>query len=409
MFNVEKGCKRAFLILRKIIKIKDFYYFKGLKRNDLIIYDDIFPHPISGFRFEELTILLTEFDKSKIIISSKSYSLLKTSVADNKKHVKSLVSTNKDFKRKLVFRNGFININAKLFYCIFINNIYENLDWLEKHKIPFVFTLYPGGGFRMNDERSNFKLKRVLSSRMFRKVIVTQTITSNYLLKNDFCNEDQIEFIFGCVVPQNSLIKNSTTKKYYSQGKSTLDICFCAAKYMPKGTDKGYDVFIELAHALSQKYDFVHFHVIGGFDQNDIDVSKIKEKITFYGYQNFDELGRTFQKIDVIISPNKAFVLDNGSFDGFPLGTVVEAALNGVLVLLSDELQQNTTFVNNEQLIIIKSESNSIEKVMIDLIDNPKRIIEIANNGKHKFQEVYSNKVQMKPRIELLKQYMNKS
>jgi glycosyltransferase involved in cell wall biosynthesis len=407
MFNVVKGCKRAFLIFRKIIKLNDFYYFKGVKKNDLIIYDDIFPHPISGFRYEELTVLLTEFDKSKIIVSSKSYSLLKTSIHDTKKHVETLVSANKDFKRKLVFRKGIININAKLFYCIFINNIYENLHWLEKYGIPFVFTLYPGGGFQMKDELSNFKLKRVLSSKLFRKVIVTQTITKDYLLKNNFCNEDKIEFIFGCVVPQNSLIKNSTTKKYYSQGKNTLDICFCAAKYMPKGIDKGYDVFIELAHALTKKYDFVQFHVIGGFDQNDIDVSEINENITFYGYQNFDELGKTFQKIDIIISPNKAFVLDSGSFDGFPLGTVVEAALNGVMVLLSDELQQNTTFVNNEQLVIIKSDSKSIEKVIIDLIQNPNRIIEIANNGKIKFQEVYSNKIQMKPRIELLKHYMN--
>ncbi|MDI1318520.1 glycosyltransferase [Flavobacterium sp.] len=407
MFNVEKGCKRAFFILQKIIKRKDYYYFKGLKKNDLIIYDDIFPHPVSGFRLEELTVLLTEFEKSKIIISSKSYSVLKSSISDNKKHIETFVHSNKDFKRKLLFRKGLININAKLFYCIFINNIYENLYWLEKYNIPFVFTLYPGGGFQMNDELTNSKLKRVLSSTLFRKVIVTQSITRDYLLKNDFCNQDKIEFIFGCVVPQNSLIKNLASKKYYSQGKSTLDICFCAAKYMPKGIDKGYDVFIEVAHALSKKCDFVQFHVIGDFDQNDIDVSEIKENITFYGYQNFDELGRTFQKIDIIISPNKPFALDVGSFDGFPLGTVVEAALNGVMVLLSDELHQNTTFVNNDQLVIIKSDSKSIENVMLTLIENPNKIIEIAINGRIKFQEVYSNKVQMKPRIELLKQYIN--
>lgn len=297
---------------------------------------------------------------------------------------------------------GFVNLNAKLFYCIFINNIYEFINPLEKFKLPFVFTLYPGGGFQMNDDQSDLKLKRILSSPMFKKVIVTQHVTKDYLITNQFCAEDKITLIFGGVVPQNSLIKDDSGRKNYLVNKATLDICFCAGKYMPKGLDKGYDVFIALAHLLAKKYDFIKFHVIGGFDAEDIDVSEIKDKIEFYGYQKFENLESIFKGIDIIISPNKPFVLNKGSFDGFPLGTVVEAALNGVLAIVTDELNQNTNFINNKELIITESDSLSLEKVLTNLIDTPSRIIEIAHNGKLKFQQVYSNTIQMQPRIELL-------
>jgi glycosyltransferase involved in cell wall biosynthesis len=178
---------------------------------------------------------------------------------------------------------------------------------------------------------------------------------------------------------------------------------------MPQGIDKGYDVFIEVAHLLAKKYDFVKFHVIGGFDANDIDVSVISDKIVFYGYQKFENLESIFKSIDIIISPNKSFVLNEGSFDGFPLGTVVEAALNGVLAIISDDLNQNATFINNEELIIIKSDAVAIEKELINLIENPARIIEIAHRGQLKFQEVYSNTIQMKPRIDLLNEIIKAS
>ena len=55
-------------ILRKLKKIfkQDFFIpFKGLKKYDLIIYDNIYPHPVSGFRLEEFTVLLKEFKSSK--------------------------------------------------------------------------------------------------------------------------------------------------------------------------------------------------------------------------------------------------------------------------------------------------------------------------------------------------------
>lgn len=382
------------------------YFYKGLKKYDLIIFDTIFPHPVSGFRLEEFKMLLAKFKNSKIVLLADDYPIVKTPKELHPIHINEFVQQNLNLKNKLKHLKGFVNLNTKLFYCVFINNIFRLLAVLEKNEIPFVFTLYPGGGFAMNNEFSDAKLKKVLSSKMFRKVIVTQKITKEYLLKNDFCAEDKIEYIFGGVVPQDSLAKNTADKNYYSQGKDTLDICFCAAKYMPKGIDKGYDVLIELAHSLLLKYDFIRFHIIGGFDENDIDVSKITDNVTFYGYQKFEDLEKIFQKMDILISPNKPFVLGNGAFDGFPLGTVIEAALNGVMIILSDGLQQNTTFVDQQELIIMESNSEVIEEAVINLINTPKVMIAIATTGKLKFQEIYSNKMQMNPRIDILKKYI---
>jgi glycosyltransferase involved in cell wall biosynthesis len=396
-------------IIKKIMKYDFVFHYFGIKKYDLIIYDNIYPHPVSGFRLEEFTVLLKEFKTSKIILFPKAYPVLKTSISVHKNHIDLLISKNLELDGKLKLQRGLVNINTKLFYCIFIDNIYEYINYLEKFKINFVFTLYPGGGFQINNKDVDFKLRRVLSSTFFKKVIVTQNIIKDYLIDNKFCTEDKIEYIFGSVVPQNSLLKNSFNRHYYSVNKKTLDISFCAAKYMPSGKDKGYDVFIELALLLSKKYDFINYHIIGGFDSNDIDISEIADKVKFYGYQDFKSLEKIYNYIDIIVSPNKPFVFDKGSFDGFPLGAIVEAVLNGVLAVVTDDLNQNTQFTNYEDLIISNSDSKSIEKVIVYLINNPGKMIEIANKGKFMFQEVYSNNIQMQKRIEVLNKVLNES
>ena len=385
-----------------IFKIDSLIFFKGLNKHDLLIFDDIFPNPVSGFRYEEFVQLLTHFKKSKIISNGLSYGLVGAPRGQHIIDVDNFKIKYPSLKSKIFINAQFININTKLFYCVFINNIYNNLYWLEKHKIPFVFTLYPGGGFQIDDETSNFKLKKVFDSPQFRQVIVTQKLTSDYLLRNNYCNATKINFIFGGVVPQISLIKDLTKKKQYLVNKKTLDICFCAAKYMPKGIDKGYDVFIELANLLINKYDFIRFHVIGGFDKNDIDVAVLKNNITFYGYQNFENLNIIFLNMDLIISPNKPFYISKGSFDGFPLGTVVEAVLNGVVAMITDSLKQNSLFANNEEILIIESNAKKIESEIINLINNPKKMYDLSINGREKFAEIYSSNYQIEPRIKLL-------
>lgn len=391
---------------RKLInKVKQYLYrknfVKGFHKYDLLLYDTIFPHPLSGFRYEEFKELLIEFKNSKIIVEPLSYPVVNTPVPMHEIHIKEVISKYPFLKNK--FQNNLVvNINTKLFYCVFLNIICNNLSWLEKHSIPFIFTLYPGGGFNVNDSWSDERLRRVLKSPQFKKVIVTQLYTKNYLIEKKFCNLNQIEYIFGGVVPQNTL-KIINKEKVFYPVKNTFDIVFCAAKYMPKGIDKGYDVFIEMAHLLVKKYDFVRFHVVGGFDEDEIDVTLLSTQITFYGYQNFDDLASIFENMDVIVSPNKPFYLYSGSFDGFPLGTVVEAVLNNVVAIVTDNLHQNTVFVENEEIIIANSEAKAFEKEIEELIKTPDKLLFISKAGKNKFFEIYSNEYQMQPRINILR------
>ena len=189
---------------RKIkIKIKTIFskpfFLKSFHKYELFIYDDIFPHPISGFRHEEFKILLSFFKDSKIFVEPLSYPALKTDIEKHKDHILDFNFKFPELSNRILQKKTVINVNAKLFYCVFLTNIYENLVWLEKYKIPFVFTLYPGGGFQIEDFTSDYKLQKVLDSPQFRKVIVNQLFTKEYLISKKFCSADKIEFIFRCV------------------------------------------------------------------------------------------------------------------------------------------------------------------------------------------------------------------
>ena len=391
---------------RKCLRFFSWIPYKGLKKYDLIIYDDIYPHPISGFRLEEFTVLLEEFPNSKIIVKPLAYPHLKTPIYQHKTDIEALTAVKNSLSGKIKSIGRFTNINTKLFYCIFLNNIWANLNWLEKFKIPFSFTLYPGGGFMINDQEIDEKMRKVFSSPQFKNVFVTQKFTRDYLISKNLCSEDKIQFIFGCVVPQISMNKDLSAKKNFRVNKETLDICFCAAKYTATGEDKGYDIFIGMAQKLSESYDFVRFHVVGGFSKEDIDVLKLGTKIKFYGYQKFEKLSEIYSEMDFIVSANRPFVLNKGEFDGFPLGTVVEAALNGVAVLVSDALNQNTMFDDNEDVIIVENNVESVSCAIENLIHNPHKIKDLGLKGKEKFLKVYSNEIQLEPRIATLKKYL---
>ena len=396
-------------------KIKFIYsYFSfigtsGFKQFDLIIYDTIYPHPSSGFRLEEITTLLKHFKKSKILLNPTAYAILKTPLTEHKRHIKNLLNSEVGLEKKLLIKKGIFNFNSKLFYTIFLSNMVACMPIIEKFKIPFIFTLYPGGGFRVNDIESDNQLKTILNSKYFRKVIVTQNFTYEYLTLNNFCPPENILFVFGGIVPQTSLVDPISNKKFYNFDKQEFNICFCASKYTQKGEDKGYDIFIDFAHQLYNKFNFVYFHIIGGFGQEDIDVSKIMDRTKFYGYLNFEDLSKEYKNMEVIVSPNQPFKLASGAFDGFPLGTLVEAVLNKVVVLTTDELKQNKYFEDGKEIIILENNAEDILKKTEELINNPELLKNIAEAGKKKFSTVFSNKNQLEPRIKLLESYINKA
>ena len=130
---------------------------------DLIIYDDIYPHPASGFRMEEFTNLLNTVANSKAILSGAAYKFFNIPAEQHRKHVADLSKRNPALRKKIEYVRGTVNINCRLFYCVFFNNMYKNLGWVKEHKIPFAFTLYPGGGFNLGAAETEARLREIFS------------------------------------------------------------------------------------------------------------------------------------------------------------------------------------------------------------------------------------------------------
>ncbi|WP_312343521.1 glycosyltransferase family 4 protein [Chryseobacterium binzhouense] len=393
----------------KFITEKNFHrlkpreiYNREIKHFDLLIYDSVFPNLISGFRFAEFNALLNIFKNAKIIVNPTDYKHLNQKVETHKTDIELLKKTHPiSYKKTFVGTVKDIK-NTNLFYCIFLNNIYSSLPYLEKNKINFIFTLYPGGGFDTKDEIALKKLKTVLSSKYFKGVIVTQQFTEDFIVENYNCPKDKILNIFGCIIPQNSI--GAVRSRRYNPS-TTLQLCFCAAKYTEIGADKGYDIFIETAKILASKDHNIHFNVVGGYDSNVISIKGYENFFTFYGYKKYEELQPIFLEQDIILSPNRPYILNAGSFDGFPLGAVVEAVLNGAVPIVTDELNQNTMF-SKDEIIIVKPDTEEIVTKIEELIYNPELLNLISKNAQKKFREIYSDSYQLNKRVDFIKNHV---
>ncbi len=392
------------LISKLIVLLKTVLYdnYRG-DYQDLIILDDTFPHPLSAFRFHEYNSYLRYFPKTKIYTYPLSFPIFKEN-RPVEVIIKKYEEENPQFKDKVKKFSFMRSLQAKLIYTIFLNTAFFYIDTIEKYNIPFVFTLYPGGGFELNDETSNGKLKRIFNSPCFRKVIVTQKITRDYLVNNNFCKPEQIEEIFGIVTSLDLLKRDYHDKRYFGKDKSSLDICFVAFRYTEKGEDKGYDIFIEVAHELAKKYDNINFHVVGSFDEDMIDVTQMKDKITFYGPQVSKWFDEFYTDKDIILSPNIPFKMFKGHFDGFPTGCCTDAGLHKVAVFCTDQLNLNAVYDNEKELVIIPHDTEKIVEIIEKYYHNPKKLEEIAEAGYLKMKEVYSYQKQIASRIKILKE-----
>lgn len=368
---------------------------------DLVILDDVAPHPLSAFRFQEFLSYVGEFENSVLYCSGNSVNFWGNKTLDELIY---------NFLRKYPKHAGQIDllkldtvIHAKLAYMVFLGNAYLNVDKLEQTGTPFIFCLYPGGSFSLHNERSDEMLNRVTTSPCFRKVIVTQKITYDYLIEKKFCLPDQIEFIFGVVTPLERFDQLYEEKRHFGINKNDLDICFTAHKYTETGVDKGYDVFVQVATVLAEKYPNIRFHVVGGFDENVLDVSQIKDKITFYGPHETDWFDGFYLDKDIILSPNIPFKIFEGSFDGFPTGSCTDAGLRETAIFCTDELKLNQGFFEDgQEIVIIPYDVMKIVNKIEYYYSNPEKLLAIGQCGRQKIMNLYGYEAQIAPRIKLL-------
>ncbi len=369
---------------------------------EIAIIDNIFPNPLSGFSYQEFTNIL-DFYKNSVVCTTGAFSCL----LSNEPVENMIVKYKRDypaFSDRVLKIDEDFSFSANLLYGIFLNTAYNNLLPLsEKMQVPFVFTLYPGGGFCLNDRKSDKKLKAVFTSPWFKKVIVTQQATYDYLIKKHFCKKKDIEFIFGVVTDTKKIGQNIKNKKRFGINKDTLDICFVAHKYTKNGRDKGYDLFIEVAKKLSKKYDNIVFHIVGPWDKNVIDTKGVKN-IIFYGSKPADWFEEFYKDKDIIVSPNINGILAKGAFDGFPTTSVTDASLCGVAMFITDPLKMNRgRFIEGEEIVTIKHSADDIVKKVEYYYYKPEKLKNIGEMGKLKSEKLYSHENQIIPRLKVLK------
>jgi glycosyltransferase involved in cell wall biosynthesis len=316
-----------------------------------------------------------------------------------KENLKAYLKLYPEAKGKIKYLQPEKKYRINLAYTYFLAETYTMLPFLEKNNIPFVFLLNPGGAFGIDNEASDNMLRRIFASPCFRKVIVNQRLFEKYLINKKLCAKDDVVYDFTGSVqfsPDEVVAKQS-----FQKDKKTFDVCFVAAKYSPLGKDKGYDLFIAAAKRLAKFRPDIRFHVVGGFDEHDIDVSDIKNAITFYGYLPSSELPKFYARMDIYLSPNRPFMLYEGNSDGFPLSA--GAMYCGVCGFNSDELNMNTEFKENETIIVKTQVKDIVDKVKY-YYSHLDELYEVSKKGQARAQFLYDTERHIHNRIKLLKE-----
>lgn len=373
-------------------------------RLDLLVIDDVFPASQSGFRYAEFTSYLREFQNSLVLASGQSLHVVEENSIS--KVVRNYRRKHPDLGKKVVLHDGSFPLRlANLIYVNFLANAYALLPEIEAAKVPFVFTLYPGARFALNDPESDSKLKRVFDSPCFQKVIVTQQVTYDYIVHRGLCPAEKAQMIFGVVMPEIREGQQLLAKHRWGFDKPRLDICFMAHKYTPHGEDKGYDVFVNVASALRQRHDDIYFHVVGPFDRRVIDVSTFSDRIKFHGSLNPEEFDNFFQDMDLILSPNISGKIFPGSFDGFPTASCTEAGLRGTAIFAVDEFNSaKGRFTDGEDIVLINYDLAHIIDQVEYYYANPEALKAVGERAISRIRELYSLEAQMGPRIDLLRE-----
>ena len=377
----------------------------SLGTRGLVIVDDVFPLLVSGFRIAEFNAYLRRWASAQVHTLAGSSPLIgeRRAFAQMLRSYRALYP---DLRRRVWRAQPDRVLGGPLVYCVFLNNASRYLDLGRSARSPFVFTLYPGGGFALDEAASDDALRRVMDSPLLRRVVVTQQVTRDYVVGSGLCDPGLIEFVYGGVLPLEELAGSSLTKTKYLVDKTTFDVCFVAAKYMPGGRNKGFDVFTEVALSLRREHPDMVFHVVGNFDRYDVLPEEERNSFRFHGPLPTRSLADLLRSMDAILSPNAPFLLSPGNFDGFPTAACVEAGLSGVAVFCTDELGENSAFRDDEELVIISRDKDEICQKLTAYYQHPDSLYLLAEKGRRRFAEVFAHERQLTPRLRLLETEM---
>ncbi len=367
-----------------------------MTQKKLAILDDYFPNLKTGFRISEFNYYLDQYPGCEVY--STRYDMHHPEYAAAYPRFRDRVKPFTQF--------DWTGKSYSLYYTVFLSNAFSFHFVYDLASTPFIFELYPGGGFWINDPEIDARLLKVFRSPLFKKVIVTQKMTYDYITSHGFTTPDKIAYIYGMVThPQ--YFHNTVPKKRYGRDKKTFDICFVAHKYMPLGLDKGYHIFIDVCKKLAAAAGDIRFHVVGNFDKNEIDTSALGDRIIFYGLKDHSFFPGFYSGMDIILSPNAPFLLIPGkNYDGFPTGCCIDAGLHNVGVFCTDILNQNAHFEHKRDICIIPLSASDIAANVMEYYHDTEKLYRMSACGQAKFKEVFDFEKQMRERAAVLNQYL---
>jgi lipopolysaccharide transport system ATP-binding protein len=361
----------------------------------IVVLDDFFPNLYSGFRVAEYNAYLERFPNLIVRSSSPDFATAHAIYAQRYPHLAA---------RVLPFDPAAL-ADARLAYFMFLHNAHTFLPYLTQVQLPFVFTLNPGGSFGLNDRKSDAMLDPVIASPLLRNVIATQNITRTYL-RDRGVPPEKITLIYGGVMNARYIDAHAPPRPYYPQ-KPVLDVAFIAHKYVPMGANKGFPEFCALASRFADD-PTIAWHVVGhNFEDLDWPTELARpQAFTFHGlFESTTTLYDFLLGIDLVVSPQRPFLLYPGSFDSMPTMGIVEASLQGAAMICSDVLKMNDRYRDGTQIVIAPPEVDALYRAVLDLKANPKRLQSIAKAGQRRSRELFSSAAQLRERFALLERY----
>ena len=365
-----------------------------------VVLDDFFPNLLTGFRVAEYNAHLQVFAQLTVM----------STLGDFAEQHRAYAHLYPQYAHRIQpFAPEWL-AGCGLAYLNFLNNAAHYLSLLKEHRVPFVLTLYPGGGFGLDEPESDQKLANVLSSPLLRALIVTQPVTEGYV--RAFAKRQQIRLpalhrIDGVVVNPQYFEPQAPRAAGFGAGGRPCNVCFVAECYMPLGANKGYPEFIAAALGLAD-VPGLQWHVVGGgFSASDFDISALGERIQYHGRLETSALLQFFGGMELIVSPNRPRLLHAGNFDGFPTGCCVEASLSGVAVMATDALAQNPGYVDGQSIFLLTTEGEplaaQIQARIRHLLTHPELLCDVASGGQQLTRQLYDPQRQIGERQRILR------
>jgi len=366
---------------------------------DLAIYDDVLPSATTPFRTLEYGHYL-DFFRSSIVVSLKTshFGFAHAGFGD----LGASLPIEERLKGRIFGAEAASEIVPRLAYVTFLGNAQWLLPYFEARRIPFILQLYPGGSFEPNVKASDRHLRAIALSPLCRKIIATQTLTREYLLKQIGCDPAKIEFIYGGVFDSRVNFDFTRDKHYFGIHKDTIDLCFVAHRYGNDMIQKGYDQFVAVARLLAPQDPRLRFHVVGDYDADDVLLGDTAARFTFHGYQPSVFFADFYPHMDIILSANRSANPEIGAFDGFPTGACMEAGFRGVLNCIADPLHLNVAFEDGRDIMLIDNDPPRTAQRLASLFAAPDQLYALARANWERFRAVFDIDRQLWARTKLI-------